>query len=167
MADINDAAEISTLIKNTAAKNLRHEFSDDGWVLFLKLLSEKTQTGLLKNKKFNYFIMIREATLSLPKKILAVLAIKDNNHLFHLFVENNSIGKGLGKNLCNYYLQSMKKNNMGSSTTAFITAKPKFDKITVNSSDYAIPFYQNIGFVMAAGRQKKNGVCYTPMTYAL
>ena len=161
-AQVTDAAEISLLIKNTAATKLRHEFSDEGWELFLQLLSEKTQRSLLKNKQFNYFLMVAEATTSTPRKILAVLAIKGRSHLFHLFVDNNSIGKGFGRSLWNYYLQSIKKNNLDSPTVT-----PKFTRITVNSSDYGIPFYENMGFVMSAGRQIKNGVCHTPMTYSI
>ena len=156
-----DIEAISELVLNTASIQLRHEFSDEGWQLFLQLLSSKTQQGMIRNKKFRYLVAIADETTG-DKKISGVLAIKDRNHLFHFFVKPECQGKGIGKALWKTYLQQIKKE-----ASKFRFLQKPFDEVTVNSSDFAIPFYLNLGFVMVSGRQKKNGICYTPMVYSL
>ena len=46
IADEDDAAAISSLIIETAETQLRNEFSDDGWEMFLQLVSENMQKTL-------------------------------------------------------------------------------------------------------------------------
>jgi len=156
-ANIEDAAAISSLILNTAENQLRHEFSDEGWRLFERLLSRKTQASLIDNKKFNYFLAISQS-LNSDEQLLGVLAIKDKNHLFHFFVKPECQSQGVGHKLWQTFLQVFNSENYSSQ---------QFKEITVNSSDFALSFYQKLGFVMKTTRQQKNGVCYTPMIYCL
>lgn len=150
----DDAASLSSLILKTASYQLRNEFTDDGWVLFQKILTVETQTALIKSRKFKYLIAIDDSSSNHPRSIIGLLAIKAGNHLFHFFVEPDWQGKGVGKQLWQRCLEDLSDNK-------------EITQITVNSSDFGLPFYHNIGFVMDAGRQKKNGICYTPMTFAL
>ncbi|MEO5170498.1 GNAT family N-acetyltransferase, partial [Bacteroides ovatus] len=41
------------------------------------------------------------------------------------------------------------------------------NEMTVNSSTYAIPFYQSLGFDKIAGKQCTNGITYTPMKFTI
>jgi GNAT superfamily N-acetyltransferase len=82
--------------------------------------------------------------------------------LFHFFVRTETQGKGIGKALWESCLQQLTAES-----TKSHTFRKSIDKVTVNSSDFAIPFYLKLGFVMESGRQKKNGICYTPMVYNL
>jgi ribosomal protein S18 acetylase RimI-like enzyme len=163
----DDAKAISSLILQTATVQLRDEFSDDGWDLFLKLLNEDTQKSLIKNKKFNYLIVINENTVKQPEgikpvnEIVGVLATKDVNHLFHFFIKPSWQGKGLAKLLWNQAVIEIHN----ALNKKLIKAQNNDDSVSVNSSDFGLKFYQHIGFVMEAGRQKKNGICYTPMRF--
>ena len=154
VANNGDAEAISSLIINTASTQLRNEFTDDGWDLFLRLLEKQTQKSLIENKKYKYLIALDENNMN----ILGVLAVKEVTHLFHFFVDPNSQGLGIGKSLWKMYLNKIHQLN---------EKRQNIKTITVNSSDYGIPFYQKIGFMMNSSRQKKNGVCYTPMTFTI
>ncbi|MFT5519913.1 MAG: GNAT superfamily N-acetyltransferase [Enterobacterales bacterium] len=155
----DDAKAISSLILETASAQLRNEFSDDGWDLFLKLLNENTQKSLIKSKKFNYLVAVNENVA--VNEIVGVLATKDVNHLFHFFIKPSWQGKGLAKLLWN---QAVIEIHDALNTKA-IKAQNNDDSVSVNSSDFALKFYQHLGFVMEAGRQKKNGICYTPLRF--
>lgn len=157
-AQVEDAEDISSLILNTAATQLRQEFSDDGWELFQRLLSKKTQQSLIDNKKFYYFLAVAATESTADEHIVGILAIKDKNHLFHFFVQPQWQGKGIGRYLWQAFLQVFHTDKY--------SRKP-FHEITVNSSDFGLPFYQKLGFVMKTTQQQKNGVCYTPMIYSI
>ena len=169
----DDAKAISSLILETATAQLRNEFSDDGWDLFLKLLNENTQKSLIKSKKFSYLVAVTESAavnetvaskvegLKPFGEIVGVLATKDVNHLFHFFIKPSWQGKGLAKLLWNQAVIEI-HDALNKKT---IKAQNNDDSVTVNSSDFGLQFYQHIGFVMEAGRQKKNGICYTPLRF--
>ena len=91
--------------------------------------------------------------------LAGILVIKDKNHLFHFFVKPQWQGRGIGKRLWYTYIEEYKALN---SDKLF---RQSFDLVTVNSSDFALQFYQQLGFAMNGERQKKKGVCYTPMTF--
>jgi len=156
IATENDATEISSLILTVAHSQLRTEFSEDGWLLFKKLLAVKTLKGLLNNKKFFYLVVTK------GQSVVGVLCIKDRSHVFHFFVHSEFQGRGIGKLLWKAYLNDIKKPRFN-----YGTPVKKFTEVSVNSSDYALPIYQKLGFKMKNGRQIKNGVCYTPLTFAL
>ena len=156
----DDAKAISSLIQSTARQQLRQEFSDDGWELFIKLLNEKTQKALINNKKYRYWIAVAES--SDKRTIKGLLVIKGGNHLFHFFVQPEYQGMGVGSKLWSNFLQDIQQNLKKKS----LFSNPP-DKITVNSSDFGLPFYQHLGFEMVSGRQTKNGICYTPLIYNL
>jgi GNAT superfamily N-acetyltransferase len=168
-----DAKAISSLILETARAQLRGEFSDDGWALFLNLLNENTQKSLIKSKKFVYIVAVKEGALDKEAvdvniegarntdEIVGVLAIKDVNHLFHFFISPAWQGKGIAKLLWNQGVIEIRE----SINKKIIKAQNSDDSISVNSSDFGLKFYQHLGFVMVEGRQKKNGICYTPMRY--
>jgi len=163
-ATVNDAKAISSLILETATAQLRGEFSDHGWDLFLKLLNEETQKSLIINKKFNYLVAVKDYDDAKPNnEIVGVLVTKDVNHLFHFFIKPSWQGKGLGKLLWNRAVIEI-RNDLSKKQ---IKAQNNEESVSVNSSDFALTFYQHLGFLMEAGRQKKNGICYTPMTFSL
>jgi len=147
-ATIDDAQAISSLVMVTAKAQLRDEFSDDGWVLFQRLLSEKTQIDLLKNKAFNYRVAI------INNEIVGVLAAKNISHLFHFFIHPNWQNQGVGGKLWASYLQN-------------ISAIKSINSVTVNASDFALKFYLKIGFTIKQPRKINNGMCFTAMEYSL
>ena len=47
-----DAAAISELIITVARAQLRDEFTEEGWEMFLRLISKQTQRGIEADKHF-------------------------------------------------------------------------------------------------------------------
>ena len=76
------------------------------------------------------------------------IAFRSPSHLFHLFVASRVQSRGLGKLLWQKVLDQ--------STCS---------KITVNSSVFAIPFYQRLGFMRAGPDKSEGGISYSPMVF--
>ena len=82
--------------------------------------------------------------------MVGILGIKNQHHIFHCFVHRDFHRKQIANKLWQFWLQ-----------------RDRPQQVTVNSSRYAIRFYESLGFV-ASGEcfEKKGVVCY-PMVYAL
>ena len=86
--------------------------------------------------------------------LAGVVAVKDNTHLYHLFVAEQYQRKGLAKKLWQVAMEEcLSQGNEG--------------EFTVNSSAYAIPVYEQFGFVTRSGPEAKGGVVYFPMKLTL
>ena len=76
------------------------------------------------------------------------VAFRNPSHLFHLFVATNAQSQGLGR------LLWLKVLDLSVSS-----------EITVNSSKFAIPFYQRLGFVRHGPDKSEDGISYCPMVF--
>lgn len=84
-------------------------------------------------------------------KLIGMIAIGDQgNHISLFFIKKEYHGKGIGRLL----LQSIQCEN----TSGFIS---------VNSSPYAVPIYQKLGFIESANEQVVNGIRFIPMQMEL
>ncbi len=86
-------------------------------------------------------------------KIIGILAISVRNHISLVFVDKNYHRKGIATALFNEIYNRVKLNNG--------------EKIKLNSSPYALPFYERVGFVATDIEQIRNGIRYTPMELSL
>ena len=86
-------------------------------------------------------------------KIIGVVATDKNNHISLCFVNPNYHRKGIAKAL---FIELFKRLRN-------VAAK----QITLNSTPYAVGFYEKIGFIQNGNRIFKHGVLYAPMTYNL
>ena len=79
--------------------------------------------------------------------LTGILGIKSNGkHISLFFIKPEYHRHGLGKKLFHYAS----------------TLHPSIET-TVNSSTYAIPFYQSLGFAVVGEKQNYHGLCSTPM----
>ena len=79
-------------------------------------------------------------------KIVGYISIKDNSHLYHLFVSEKHHGQGISKLLWEHAIAH-------SSSKVY----------TLQSSIYAIPIYKKFGFVEVGGTVVKEGISFQPM----
>lgn len=86
-------------------------------------------------------------------KIIGVLAISTRNHISLVFVDKKYHRMGIATKLVNEIASRLKLKNI--------------DKIKLNSSPYAIQFYEKIGFIATDIEQIKNGIRYVPMEFTL
>lgn len=79
--------------------------------------------------------------------LVGILATKENgSHISLFFVDPTYHRKGIGRKLFE-----------------FIRINQRAKRITVNSSSYAVKFYERLGFFKTAEKQESNGMRYTPM----
>ncbi len=82
-------------------------------------------------------------------KITGVVATRNNgNHIALFFVDGKYHRQGIGRKLFDT-----------------IVSKSTGDKITVNSSPYAVEVYKKLGFISDGAEQIAEGMRFTPMIY--
>jgi len=139
-----DSKGISELISGLSAKFITGEFTSTGRA---HLLSTMTPQAIKKYMQSGYRYHVAEIGGSL----VGVVAVKDNKHLYHLFVAEEYQRQGIAKKLWQLAMEECLDNK---STGEF----------TVNSSEYARDVYKRLGFVARPGAQIKNGVVFFPMS---
>ncbi|MCB4361806.1 GNAT family N-acetyltransferase [Quatrionicoccus australiensis] len=80
-------------------------------------------------------------------RLVGVITLHRPAHLHHLFVSPDTHRRGIARSLWR----------------AIQAEFPVPATVTVNSSEFAVPVYQRLGFVATAEVQERNGVRYVPM----
>ncbi|ALA72741.1 hypothetical protein IY41_04045 [Phocaeicola dorei] len=131
--ELPKAIELSWQVFTITSKE---DFNDEGLEFF---------KSFIYNEKY-----IDEITFygSFNNKVLTgILGIKNNGkHISLFFIKPEYHRQGLGKTLFHY-----------------VFALHPSIETTVNSSTYAIPFYQSLGFAVVGEKQNYHGLCSTPM----
>jgi ribosomal protein S18 acetylase RimI-like enzyme len=83
-------------------------------------------------------------------KIIGFVALREQKHLYHLFVDKQYHRQGIAKALWSV-----------ARADAIATGNPGV--FTVNASNYALPVYQKMGFVQTEPMQFQGGLYYHPM----
>lgn len=140
-AKLDDAQAINKLIIPLVEEFISHEYTEQGNVFVLSSMSEENIRVNI-DKGFEYFIAKDD------QRVVGVLAIKESNHLYHCFVDKNYHRQKIGEQLWNYWLSDTKA-----------------EEVTVNSSKYAIKFYESLGFIYSGEVFEKNGIVSYPMIF--
>jgi len=142
-ATIADAEEISSLIVELSAP-FYTSATREGAEPFLTSISAEAQRGYITAKNFSYYVAESNARLA------GLVVLRDNSHLFHLFVANPLQGAGLARRLWEIVkAEALAAGNPG--------------LFTVNSSLNAVPVYEKFGFVRKGEVQHMHGVSFQPM----
>lgn len=82
-------------------------------------------------------------------RLVGIIATRDEGaHIALFFVDGDYQGQGIGRKLWNAMLNDNANN-----------------KITVHSSQYAVPIYAKLGFVKTGDIQIENGITFIPMVF--
>ena len=144
-AELDDANEIGKLICTLSKKFITHEFSSKARKQFL---SSNDGRSVEQNMKagFSYLVAMDS------KQLVGVVGIKENSHMYHLFVAEQYQGMGLARRLWEKAMKECKcKGNRGT--------------FTVNASNNSIGVYEKLGFVRVGPMIEKDGVFFNPMEY--
>ena len=76
-------------------------------------------------------------------------------HVDLLFVEKEMHGQGIARELVRRLLDIARRND------------PTAERVTVNATRYAVPFYARVGFVPCGEERVASGIISTPMGIAL
>lgn len=135
-----DAPAISQLLLAVARKQLVLELGAEARALLLDsfslaqlrkyLLARVTERSSGSNATRS-LLRYRYWMASEGEELLGVLGMREECHLFHLFVKHSVQGKGLGRQLWGTYLAERH-------------SRP--ETVTVNSSPNAVGFYERLGF---------------------
>jgi GNAT superfamily N-acetyltransferase len=147
LAAVADAEPIAALITRVAAKYILPEFSPEGQARFL---ADHRPETVARRMETGFCYHVAEASGDL----VGVVGVRDGSHLFHLFVDELSQGRGLGRALWER-------------ARARCLAEGNPGIFTVNSSRNAVPVYERFGFLVAAPVQDAGGVLFVPMKRVL
>ena len=137
-ATLDDADRITDLIHRCSEKHILPEFGLEGRATYLWSHNHDAIKTLVQTCA--YWVAEKES------RIIGVIGIQDRTHLYHLHVDPEFQKQGLGTRLWK---------------TAQVRPQPR---MTVNASRFAVPFYENLGFVLE-GERNLNGVIYFPMVW--
>ena len=85
-------------------------------------------------------------------QLAGFIGMRERRHVYHLFVASRFQRRGVGRRLW----ENARQNAMDHGAEGVFT---------VNASNYAVPMYENLGFVRAAAMQTKNGLQFNPMIF--
>lgn len=138
-----DIAAVAALLRSLSLEYIVHESTREGASTFL---AENDETGLRGYLACGhvYHVAVDEGELT------GFVAVRDNCHLFHLFVGKRWHRTGLSRRLWDVARAAA----LGRGGDAVFTA---------NSSNYAVPVYEAFGFVRVGPTQCAKGLYYNPM----
>ncbi|WP_395004674.1 GNAT family N-acetyltransferase, partial [Undibacterium sp.] len=120
-----------------------------GAELFFASITRDAMAERLCSPQFTYWVAIAET-----EKIIGAIAIRDNSHLYHLFVDPDQHRQGCAKQLWRHLKDvAIAAGNQG--------------EFTVNSSMYAQAMYEKFGFVASGEKQETHGLVFIPMVLKL
>lgn len=138
-----DAEQISSLIIDLSTPFYTSP-TRAGAEPFLASVNAEAQRRNLSASNFLYYVAESNGQLA------GVVALRDNAHLFHLFVASSLQRTGLATRLWNIVkAEALAAGNTG--------------QFTVNSSLNAVPVYERFGFIRTGEVQQMHGISFQPM----
>lgn len=146
-AKLSDTQAISNLARSLSKKYVAPEFHAEARDAFLKSMTVDGIRQLIGSG-------LRYHLAEINGNIVGIIGMKDNVHLYHLFVDEYFHRKGIARLLWNTAMKSCKTaGNPG--------------EFTVNSSRYAQRVYESFGFVAQSAPHERNGIVTIPMKLAI
>ena len=141
--DIKDALE---LIWQVFQEFEAPEYSQEGGENFHKYLDYNSIIKKLDNGELPFWGCF------ISEKLIGVIATRDKSHISMLFVLKEYHRQGIAKRLFQAVINDC-------------SAIEGVNKITVNSSPYAVEVYHHFGFIDTNSEQTVDGIRFTPMEY--
>ncbi len=138
-----DARSIGELIRPLAERYIANEFSPEGAA---NLLASMEADAIERYFAAGYEYRVAEE----DGVLVGVVGVRDNSHLYHLFVADEFRGRGYARELWRVARDACREaGNVG--------------EFTVNSSRFAVDMYRKFGFVESGPPETKSGVTSIPM----
>lgn len=138
-----DVAAIANLLEQLAHRYITSEFDRAAEVSFLKSNDETSINGFIA-AGFRYWVAEQNG------RLVGFARVRDDSHLYHLFVAETAQRRGVARALWNTARNAcLAAGNPG--------------RFTVNSSNNAVAVYESFGFVRSGPRQNSNGILFNPM----
>ena len=138
-----DIPAVARLMRTLSEEFIVHESTTEAAASFIR---ENDEAGILDF--IDAGIAYRVADID--GRVVGFIAIRDHRHLFHMFVDKAYHRRGIARQLWEVARKAaIEAGNPG--------------VFTVNSSNYALPVYEALGFVRTEPTRQANGLYYNPM----
>ncbi|MGB1238472.1 MAG: GNAT family N-acetyltransferase [Pseudomonadales bacterium] len=141
-----DAAAISALIIPLVKTHVAPTCTAQGSELILASMSTLRIEHYLE-QGYHYLVYTDH------QAVVGVIGLRDNSHLYHLFVADSHSGRGIAHQLW----QRVKKEAQARG----------IKHVTVNAALSAAPLYERWGFIAESGVREQHGVRDIPMSLTL
>lgn len=141
---LGEEIEVCNLVAKSFNEFIAPEFSDEGIEEFFKYSNPRE---FKKRSESGYFSMVAKS----QDKLAGMIEVKGDSHISMLYVDRAFHRKGIAKILVKQALERISSE------------KGLSGDITVNSSRYAVPFYERLGFLQFEEEKSIYGVIHIPM----
>ena len=143
--ETTDLSACARLLHASATEFIVHESPPEGAATFLR---ENDEEGIR-----NYIAAGHVYHVAVDDSELAgFISIRDNSHVFHMFIDKRWHGQGLARRLWEV-------------ARAATLARGGSGAFTVNASNHAVPVYASFGFERTAPTQCVKGLYFNPMRF--
>jgi len=144
----DDIPKVSELVARVFNEFVAPEYSAEGVQEFHRYIQP---SAFRSRSQTNHFSLITLA----HNMVVGVIEVRGHHHVSLLFVAPEFQRQGIAKELLHRALQICRAK------------EPRLSEISVNSSSYAVPIYEKLGFRGIAERQLRNGIGFIPMVLKL
>lgn len=139
--ELSELSEAKKLVKKVFMTFEAPEYSKEGVAHFLTYLDEELEMELAANR-------VQVWCWKDAQQIVGLLAVRLPAHLALLFVDEAYHRQGIAKQLFQEMLSELIP-----------------EQITVNSSPYAVPIYERLGFQIEGNEKTVSGIRFQSMVY--
>lgn len=140
--------DVLKLIKTVFMEFEAPDYSQEGVQTFLNFIELDSIQKMIDDGNLKCWVCLKD------KKIVGVMASRNQSHICMLFVDKTYHKMGIAKQLFEEFSQDVKRNS----------AKRL---LTVNSSPYAVGFYHKVGFKDTDNELEKDGIRFVPMEMSI
>ena len=145
---VEDILEVSNLVASVFNESVAPEYSSEGVQEFHRYIEPTAFRARFQN---NHFILIA----LVKTKVVGMIEIRGYNHVSLLFVAQDYQRRGISTELLFRAIMICQGYE----------SQPS--EISVNSSSFAVPIYEKLGFNRVGERQIRNGIGFIPMVLKL
>ena len=139
--DLSELSEAKKLVKKVFMTFEAPEYSKEGVAHFLTYLDEELEMELAANQ-------VQVWCGKDARQIVGLLAVRLPAHVALLFVDEAYHRQGIAKQLFQEMLSELMP-----------------EQVTVNSSPYAVPIYERLGFQIEGNEKTVSGIRFQSMVY--
>jgi len=140
-----DLEEAMALVWEVFAEFQAPEFTQEGIEEFWRFIDGEYMNMMLGEGIMTFWGAFEDDLM------VGVCAVRDNNHIALLFVDGEYHRRGIGSTLLKKAVADCKYLD------------PDLNRVTVNSSPFAVPFYEAMGFKALSGMVEEDGMKFMPM----
>ena len=144
---LEEANEVCGLVNEVFDQYEAPDYSAEGITEFRNY---NRPEEMIRRSSADHFVLVATEQW----KIIGVIEIRNNRHVSLLFVASDFHRQGIARQLWDRAFQKSRDTD------------PAVREFTVNSSPYAVPIYEKLGFRRTSPEQIHNGLRFVPMTLA-